>query len=109
MPSPMLRSRSVKKLFRRTNSGTRIIYKAGKPSKAICAICAAKLNAVPNRIPSEMRKLAKTEKRPERVFGGVLCGGCTSTVLKEKSRLSNASIMREHVPLNHLKYVDMLR
>ena len=47
-----------------------------KPKIAKCAICKKPLHGVPREIPSRMRKMAKTEKRPERPFGGYLCSEC---------------------------------
>jgi len=80
-------------------------FKYGKPSKAKCAVCKTKLHGVPNRIPSEMRKLAKTQKRPERLFGGVLCHSCTQSVVKEKARLGTGSITRKEIDARHLRYL----
>ncbi len=110
MVAPKFRSRSMKKLFRVTPGGrSTIIYKRAKPSKAVCAICGSKLNAVPNKRPSELGKLSKVEKRPERVFGGVLCHDCASQVLKNKARLASKVISKEDVSLKVLKFVNMLK
>ncbi|MEM4691631.1 MAG: 50S ribosomal protein L34e, partial [Desulfurococcaceae archaeon] len=35
---------------------------------------------------SELRKLAKTEKRPQRTYGGVLCVNCLEKLLKKTIR-----------------------
>jgi len=110
MVAPRLRSRSVKKLSRKTPGGRQsVIYKSKKPAKATCAICHAKLNAVPNRKSSEMRKLSKTEKRPERLFGGVLCHNCVASVVKSKARMSSGALARTDVPLKLLKYIEMMK
>ncbi|HEV8289600.1 MAG TPA: hypothetical protein VGQ00_01460 [Candidatus Norongarragalinales archaeon] len=110
MPQPRFRSNSKKARQRRSPGGASIlIYKAKKPGKATCAICFSKLNAVPNLRKAEIRALSKTQKRPERVFGGVLCFDCTGDVLKAKTRLASGSIKREDVDLKLLKYVDQLK
>jgi large subunit ribosomal protein L34e len=83
--------------------------KSKKPSHAKCALCHAKLNAVPKRGTAGMRKLAKTEKRPERVFGGVLCGSCTRLVLKEHTRLKSGAIAKEDLDLRRAAYVNALK
>lgn len=102
--------RHSKKVTRRSPSGKRVVlYGAKKPSAASCALCGGKLQAVPRRSASGMRALAKTEKRPQRVFGGVLCFGCTSKVLKERARLSSGSLTRAEVDFTHLPYISMLR
>jgi len=58
---------------------------------------------------NEMAKLAKTEKRPERLFGGVLCSNCVKQLLKEKTRLQGGVLREEDVDLLHLKYIKMLK
>ncbi len=100
----------MKKTLRRTPGGRRAVhYKPKKPSKATCAICGAKLFAVPNRSIVGMRKLAKTEKRPERVFGGVLCGNCVQRLLKEKIRLQAGALTNEDIGVVRMKYIAMLK
>ncbi|MBI5225066.1 50S ribosomal protein L34e [Candidatus Micrarchaeota archaeon] len=110
MVAPRLRSNSVKKRSVKTPGGRVVnIYKPKKVGKAICGLCGNKLNAVPNRSSSGMRKLAKTQKRPERMFGGVLCGNDLRMLIKEKIRMESGIILREEVDLTHLKYIDMMK
>lgn len=80
-----------------------------KPSRAKCALCSAQLHAVPKRSQGELSKLAKTEKRPQRVFGGVLCANCTRRVLKEKTRLKHKVISENELDLLRVKYAKALR
>ena len=102
--------RRMKKTLRRTPGGRLSVqYKPKKPSKATCPICGAKLFAVPNRSIVGMRRLAKTEKRPERVFGGVLCGNCVQQILKEKLRLQSGALTREDIGVVRMKYISMLK
>ncbi|MFH1106906.1 MAG: 50S ribosomal protein L34e [Candidatus Micrarchaeota archaeon] len=104
------RHRTSKKTLRRTPGGRSVaIYKPKKPSKARCAICGAKMFAVPNRSIVGMRKLAKTQKRPERVFGGVLCHTCVQQLLKEKLRLQAGAHTEADIGVVHLKYIRMLK
>lgn len=79
-----------------------------KKSHAKCGLCGRKLQAVP-KSPRNLLKASKTEKRPERKFGGVLCATCVETILKEKTRLSKGAIQENEVPLTHLKYIKMLK
>jgi large subunit ribosomal protein L34e len=51
-------------------------YVKRKPRKQLCGKCGALLNGVPRERPVAMRTMAKTKKRPERPFGGVLCTRC---------------------------------
>ena len=110
MVAPRLRSTSTKQRQVRTPGGrVSTIYKEPKPGKAICAICETKLHAVPNRSRAGMKKLAKTEKRPERMFGGVLCGNCIRSLIKEKIRMESGDLLREEVDITHLKFLDMMK
>lgn len=87
MPRPMYRSRSYRRVVRRTPGGRIAIhYEKRRPSKAKCAICGAELHGVPALRPSELSKLAKTEKRPERPYGGVICPACLREGLKNAIR-----------------------
>ena len=102
--------RVLRKTTRRSQSGRTVVrYKRAKPSAAHCALCGGKLNAVPRARPSEMAKFAKTEKRPERIFGGVLCAGCVKAALKEKVRVSAGALDRKNVDFRRFKYVEKLR
>ncbi len=77
MVKPGLRSRSLRRVSRRTpGSSTVVQYRKRKPSKAKCGNCGEILAGVPRERPHKMTKMAKTQKRPERPFGGVLCSSC---------------------------------
>ncbi|MBI5229143.1 50S ribosomal protein L34e [Candidatus Micrarchaeota archaeon] len=105
-----LKRRWKRKVKRKSPSGKAIVfYKRRKPSHAVCALCGSKLGGVPKGRPSEIGKLSLTEKRPERLFGGVLCHACCETVLKEKTRLTEGVVSEKDLDLLHLKYIKMLR
>ncbi len=55
-----------------------------KPKIAKCAVCGKPLHGVPREIPSRLRKLAKSEKKPNRPYGGYLCPKCMRNVMKER-------------------------
>ncbi len=61
-------------------------YLKRKPNKAHCADCGTVLSGVPRERPYVMRNLAKTQKRPERPFGGVLCSRCSRELIKKQAR-----------------------
>lgn len=86
MPSRSQRTKTLRKVFVRTPSKTTVHYKKKKPSKAVCSECGANLKGVPRERPYKMQKLGKTEKRPERPYGGVLCSKCTRKELIKKAR-----------------------
>jgi len=87
MPAPRLRSRSLRKIFRKVPGGrTNIHFKRKKPKAARCGNCGAVLKGVPRELPYKMRSTAKTKKRPERPFGGVLCSRCMRQTIIDKVR-----------------------
>jgi len=80
MPRPALRSRSLRRVFRRTPSGRTVIhYERKRNSPAKCALCKMELNGVKT---NKLYKYSKTEKRPERKYGGYLCHKCLEKVIK---------------------------
>ncbi len=85
MARGMFRSRSLKRIKVRVPGGeSRIHYKERAPSKAKCAGCKAELKGTPNKRVPLMKKLSKTEKRPERPFGGYYCSKCMREHLRKK-------------------------
>lgn len=91
MVKPGLRSRSLRRVTRRTPGAQTVKqYKKRKPSKAKCADCGKVLAGVPRERPSKMRTMPKTQKRPERPFGGKLCSACTRKTILQKARASKA-------------------
>ncbi len=83
MPRPGLRTRSKRRVYVRLPGGETVIhYEPRRPGPARCALCGRPLNGVPRLRPSELRKLPLSQKRPERMFGGVLCHECLEKVLK---------------------------
>ena len=87
MTKPMHKSRSWKRKVVRT-PGNRLVvhYKKKKVGAAKCARCKKPLSGVPRLRPTELKKLPKTKKRPERPFGGNLCPSCMREVMREKVR-----------------------
>lgn len=87
MPARRLRSRSLRKVFRKVPGGdTHLHYKKQKPQPAKCGNCGTNLKGVPREFPFRMRKMPKTFKRPERPYGGVLCSRCMRAKILEKAR-----------------------
>jgi large subunit ribosomal protein L34e len=80
-------SRKKRRIRVRTPGGnTKIVYKHKKPSKAVCSNCGDVLKGVPHQRPVNIKKLSKTQKRPERAYGGVLCSKCSRKIIIEKVR-----------------------
>jgi large subunit ribosomal protein L34e len=95
---------------RRSPGGRKIkIAKEEKPAAAKCAVCGAKLQAVPRRSNTQMSRLARTLKRPQRPFGGILCSNCSRSMYKEKVRLDAGLISKDDVDVKRLRFLKTLR
>ncbi len=87
MPRGMFKSRTFRRIKKKTPGGeTKLVYAKRKPSVAHCGRCGAQLQGIPRGTPKDIAKLSKTEKRPERPFGGVLCAKCLRDVMKYEAR-----------------------
>jgi len=87
MPSGKHKSGRYRKIFVKTPGAKNVVhYRESKPNKAICGNCRKPLLGVPRDRPAVFGKLAKTERRPERPYGGVLCSACTRNLHKQKAR-----------------------
>lgn len=81
------RSRKMRRVFVKTQkSKVGVVYKKRKPSKAVCSVCKKPLHGVLRERPYKVRGLAKTKRRPERPYGGVLCSRCTRRLLISEVR-----------------------
>lgn len=88
MGGASVRSRSLRRVWRRTPGGRSVIhYERSKPHVAVCGVCGGRLGGVPVSAGS-LRRVPKSSRRPERFFGGVLCSSCLSYVLKLSVRSS---------------------
>ncbi len=77
------RSRKQRRVKIKTPGGlVKIAYRKRKPKKAHCALCNAILSSVPAERPYRIRALAKTKRRPERPYGGMLCHMCMREKIK---------------------------
>jgi len=87
MPAGKHKSRSLKRIFVRTpGSKTVVHYRKRQPGKAICGECHKVLPGTARGNPSDLGKLSKTQKRPERPFGGVLCTSCSRKKIIQEAR-----------------------
>ncbi|MBS3052019.1 MAG: 50S ribosomal protein L34e [Candidatus Aenigmarchaeota archaeon] len=66
--------------------GNKIVthYSRQKLSAMKCAKCKKPLHGVGRYLSKQWKKLSKTEKRPERPYGGQLCSACMRQVFREK-------------------------
>ncbi|MEM5777233.1 MAG: 50S ribosomal protein L34e [Candidatus Aenigmatarchaeota archaeon] len=87
MNKTMLESRKWKKKKLKVSGGKTVThFRKPRPNIARCGNCGKPLHGIPRKRQSEIRKFAKTEKRPERPYGGVLCSSCMRKTVAVKSR-----------------------
>ena len=80
------RNRTFRRVAIKLASRTITRYKKPKPAAAKCGDCHKVLQAIPRATHSQMQNMAKTKKRPERPYGGVLCSACMRKVMVAKAR-----------------------
>ena len=80
------KSRTFARKKVRTINGTKTVYTRRKPKVGTCPVTGEVLKGVPRELPAVMRNLAKTEKRPQRPFGGVLSSTASRQELKRRTR-----------------------
>jgi len=77
----------MRRVFVRTPGGKTVErYVLRKPSRAVCSITGQKLHGIPHMRPTAFRNLAKSKKRPQRAFGGVLSSRAARRVITTKAR-----------------------
>lgn len=87
MPAQPRKSKKLRRVFVRTPGGKlKIHYRESKPGKAKCAICKKPLHGLARKRPYKMKKMAKTKKRPSRLYGGMFCSACMRKKIIEKAR-----------------------
>jgi large subunit ribosomal protein L34e len=87
MPAGKHKSGRYRKVSVRTPGGKTVThFRERKPSAAKCAIFGTKLNGVPRERPAKLGKLSKSQRRPERPFGGVLGSKGMRAVIRAQAR-----------------------
>ncbi len=97
----MQRSRSLRRIHRVTKSGRKVIhYERRKNNFPHCAICKIELNGI-----SLKKTGGKTRRSNSRLFGGVLCSGCASEVIKVASRIEQGDMKLNDISIRQKAYV----
>ena len=87
MPRGMFKSRTFRRVFKKLPGGTTVTrFLRRKPKGAHCARCGSGLQGIPRENATEMKNMAKSKKRPERPYGGVLCSRCLRDTIKLDAR-----------------------
>ncbi len=75
--------------------GGRVVYhyRHKKHSPARCARCGRPLNATPTGPRSKMAKIPKSQRRPNRPYGGNLCSKCLREVMVLQAIQEGSSLL----------------
>jgi len=88
MVSPRFRARTFRRTKVTTPGGRRVQHHTPRPhNRAQCGQCKEPLQAVFTARRSLLRRLSKSERRPSRPYGGVLCSRCSRATIKAKARV----------------------
>ena len=86
MPKPAQKSTSRRRIKVNIPSGKAVIhYVRRKPNQARCGVCRKQLHGVASGFSAKVRALSKSERRPERPYGGNLCSTCMREAMKRKN------------------------
>lgn len=85
MVRPSKRSHSEARIKTRIpGNKMKIHYIRRRPKYATCPITNDKLHGVPRLRPAQLRKLSKTQRRPNRPYGGRISHKSLSNAIQEK-------------------------
>ncbi|HKZ45343.1 MAG TPA: 50S ribosomal protein L34e [archaeon] len=75
--------------FKKRLAGGRVALRVKREKAGFvrCAKCGKVLHGIPRLHTVGMRRLAKTEKRVNRPFGGYYCSSCCRGLFREKARV----------------------
>ncbi len=84
-----LRNKTFRKVKVRTpGSNVTIHYKKRKPKVGVCPVTGETLKGVAKARPYKMENMPKSQKRPERPYGGVLSSRAMRQLLKARNRVA---------------------
>lgn len=87
MVRPSLRSRSIRKSYRKTPGGKTVAHFEKKRCRGIsCGRCGKYVQGTKGFSRVQISKLSKSEKIPTRPFAGVLCSNCTEDLMRYVTR-----------------------
>lgn len=85
MVAPRYRSRTKRRIkVKLPGNRVTIQYRSRKPNKPQCAECGTQLSGVPRVQASKLHSMSKTQKRPNRPYGGMFCSKCARKEILKK-------------------------
>jgi len=108
MPNPNAKFKKYKTTVTPSGKKSRVIVKK-KTSKHKCTVCKAMLHGMPHgKRPFEVKKLSKTERRPENLLSSMLCSKCRKIAYQEAIMLKHNIKSEKDIDLRYLKYIKMI-
>ena len=103
MPKPRERSRSQRKVTKRTpgNKSVNHYSRRKKNTKHYCAVTHEPLKGM-----DSSQGIAKTKRTPNRKFGGHLTPAVTKEIITYANRVKHGLIKLEDVPIRIKKYIE---
>jgi len=96
MPAPRYRSRSKnQKKVVTPGKITKVHYKKPPPEFSKCAGCGQIIKSVPRLRGPNIRKVSKSKRHPNRIYGGYYCPNCLSTKIKAAVRITLSNTNKE--------------
>lgn len=86
MVSGKHKSRTYRRVKVKLTTSVTVHYRKRKPKLASCGSCKKPLKGVARGRPYKIKKMNKTQRRPKRPYGGVLCSKCMREKIKEQLR-----------------------
>lgn len=108
MPNPNQKFKKHKTTITPGGKRSRVIVKK-KTGKHKCAVCKAMLHGMPHGLRTfEVKKLSKTERRPENLLSSMLCPKCRKVAYLEAVMLKHKIKEEKDLDLKYVKYIKMI-
>jgi large subunit ribosomal protein L34e len=108
MPNPNQKFKKHKMVVTPGGRRTRVLVKK-KTGKHKCAVCSAVLHGMPHgKRTFEVKRLSKTERRPENLLSSMLCPKCRKATYLDAVMLKHNVKDEKDIDLRYKKYVKMI-
>jgi large subunit ribosomal protein L34e len=108
MPNPNQKFKKHKSTRTPNTKVSRVIVKK-KTSNHKCAVCRKTLHGMPHgKRAFEVKKLSKTQRRPENLLSSILCPECRQIAYQEAVMFKNNLKDEKDLDLRYVKYIKMI-